>query len=286
MSQAHGQVVYIAYGHDAFRSQAAYSALTLLHRLLRDGPHDARVVIYTDDRAGLPRHERIETRIVRAAEIEAYRGPRGFVHRVKLAVLEDARRRHDGPIIYVDGDTKWERGPAEAFAALERPDPPCFMHECEGTLAADNHPDYLRVLDEGVPFQRRFGIRPPWVMWNAGVIGVPPVDPGFFTDALAATDELLAVVRHDRWAEQLAVSLLASARFPVRPFADHVVHAWRDSYALTTVLARLQPRLVGDAERDAATCADFPLGEELARYRRSFGGWLHRRCRQLSRLTT
>jgi len=282
MSEVRRQVVYLAYG-DTHRRQAAYSVLTLLHFLLRDGPSDLQVVIYTDEEASLPRHELLVTRLLRQDEIANFRGPRGNVHRVKLAVLADARRRHAGPLIYIDGDTQWLRSPADAFAALEGPAPPFFMHEDEGVLSDKKHPDYLRVLTAGLPFQRRFGIEPPWSMWNAGVIGVPGTDTDFFTDALSVTDELLEAVRHDWWAEQLAVSLVATARYPVRPFTDHALHVWRDSYAIATILARLEPRLVGVADQDAKTCAAFPLGKELARYRRSPVGWLHRRWLKLKR---
>lgn len=277
------RVVYLAHGGSKYTKQAIYSIHTLLHWMTLEGGRGVEIVVCTDDVSWVPQHDAIVTRTLDADTLARHKGRHGYVHRIKLAVLAAVQQEADGAILFVDCDTKWIRSPLAAFEALERDPRLCFMHEDEGRISEDNHPSYWHALTRGCAFQARFGVAPSWTMWNSGVIGVPPGSGGFFADAAEVTDAILDEGVERYWVEQLAVSLLATTRFNVQAFDDHLLHFWRDSYALPEVIDTILPTLTGEVRTDAQLCADFPLEDALGQYRRSARGWIRRRSARIRR---
>lgn len=277
------RIIYLAHGGDKYMKQSVYSIYTLLHWLLDEGEQGVEIVVYTDDPASVPQHRLIQTETLTQEALTAYKGHFNYVHRIKLAVLGHAQRKQDGPLIFVDCDTKWVKHPRPAFEAMEAHRNCCFMHEAEGSVSETNHPDYFHALSKEGDFQRLLNITPPWDMWNTGTIGIPGGCEGFFADTLTITDRMLGEVQNRNWVEQMAVSLLATQRFQVRSFEDYLLHFWRDSYAIPTVLDQVLPKLSINAQANAKLCVDFPIDHALAKHRRSIRGRLQRRIAKTKR---
>src|SRR5438067_964247 len=111
-------IVYLVHGADKFYAQARLSILTLLDLLLKRARDDYRVVVYCDRPTRLPRHPFIHPVPLSAARLADWRGPIGYVHRVKIEALRDLAARAPDPFVYVDSDTRWLRLPDAEFESL------------------------------------------------------------------------------------------------------------------------------------------------------------------------
>lgn len=276
------RIVYLAHGGNKYLKQAVYSLLTLLW-WLDNSDSDIHVIVYTDAPEHFPRHRCITIRELDAAEIRLLKGSHGYVHRVKLAILDEVVKLGDGPVIFVDCDTKWIRCPSNAFRVLESDAATFFMHDYEGELSPGFFPSYLDALVQRPELSDRFNISPPWRVWNSGTIGIPPGHPQFFAEALGFTDQLIGTVRHENWVEQLAVSVMAGREFRVQPFSEYLLHFWKDSCILEPVVEKALSGCSGDLSADARLCHDFQFDKELAKKRNSLDGWYRRRLAKLKR---
>ncbi len=292
LQAGHRRIVYLAHGDDKYLKQALYSLLTLLNVLDQSGrdggkdsdpKHDIRVLVYTDSPACFPRHPCVVIRELERSRIRRFKGTHGYVHRIKLAVLDEVVKSDEGPVIFVDCDTKWIKSPATAFDALQTGSPVFFMHEFEGELSREFFPSYLDALAERPELCDAFNIAPPWKVWNSGAIGIPAGHPDFFTDAIAFTDQLIGEVRHGNWIEQLAVSVIASRDFTIVSFSEYLLHFWKDSCILEPVVENALGGCCGDIACDARLCFDYPFENALARKRNSFDGRIRKRLAKLKR---
>lgn len=277
-------IVYMAFGDDKYLKQTNYSLLTLLHFLDGDDRSDnIKVLLYTDSPARFPVHPRIELRKLDKEEIRSMKGKYNYVHRVKLAVLDEVVRRVDGPVIYVDCDTKWIRSPEDAFARLEAGSSMCFMHVYESDLSSDCFSSYLDALVRHPEICNAFGIAPPWRIWNAGVVGIPAGHVNFFSETIDLTDQLFGTVENGNWIEQLAVSVMASRDFRIEPFAPYLQHFWQDTCILEPVVESALQGCCGDIVQDARHCAEYPFEEVLKKKRNSLEGHFRKRLLKLKR---
>lgn len=246
-------IVYLVHGGKKFYDQARLSILTLLDQLFKQAREDYRVVVYCDKPHLLPQHEFVGSVPITPEQIQRWRGPLDFVHRVKLEVFRDAVSRFSDPFIFVDCDTRWLRLPGAEFDALSAPleagrKPVFYMHMNDGEISATFYPHYFRHLNRHAavqlaPWAVKTG---PWQMWNSGVIGIAPQVAGrFFDDALAMADLLFLDLRPRIFSEQCALALLAATRFDVRPFDHCLHHYWDYTFEapeyLDTVFAGLDP---------------------------------------------
>lgn len=272
------KVLYLVHGDQGFHHQALYSAATLLHLLLQGGHADIGIHVYTDRPELWPAHPLIETHRLDATEMNRWRGPLDYVHRIKLECLRRAEIELGLPMVYVDCDTRWLSVPLEAFEALHATTAtgrrPLYMHTFEEVVSERSAPAYYGLLAGNARQLAAWDIRqqPPWVVWNAGTIGVPLGADGLFTDVLAVNDGLLPKASVRRTIEQLALSLVVAERFELRPFDAWLKHWWSYGYELPFVLrgffARLPSEL--DATVFAAAChAYVPSDAELLAVRQT-----------------
>ncbi|HYG68757.1 MAG TPA: hypothetical protein VD838_13910, partial [Anaeromyxobacteraceae bacterium] len=112
------RLVLQAYGSDEVRVQALYAAWSALaHR----GALPLTVHAYTDrPEAFAPLAlNGLETRPLSTAEIRAWKGPHGFVHRLKAAMIRDLVGRFPrDPLLYLDGDVIVTAPLAAVFARI------------------------------------------------------------------------------------------------------------------------------------------------------------------------
>lgn len=280
-------IVYLVHGGNKFYDQARLSILTLLDPLFKQGREDYQIVVYCDKPHLLPQHEFVRSRPVTPEQLQRWRGPLDFVHRIKLEMLRDAASRFQDPFIFVDCDTRWLRLPDAEFEALSAPaaagqKPAFFMHMNDGEISATFYPHYFRHLNRHAAMQLApWHIKPgPWQMWNSGVIGVAPSIAGtFFDDALAISDLLHLYLRPRIFTEQCAFALLAATRFDVRPFDHCLHHYWDYSFEaptyLDSIFAGLDPAL--SLEQQADYCGRFKWDESKLRAIRSLRSTRFRR---------
>ncbi len=264
------KIVYLSHGGRKFQDQTGYSVLTLLHLLLEQGREDVIIVVYTDRPDLLPAHRLIRPMSLGPEELKKYRGPLSYVHRIKLEVLKRAESEIGLPFIYVDCDTRWVKIPDEPLRAIagreeraEGAKQPFYMYQLDGMISPGFYPQYDRFL----PTQRarldRWKVQsaPPWPMWNSGTIGVPAGAKDVFRRALEINDGLLPYVRLRNFVEQLALNLVATADYQVRPFDDCLEHFWSNGSELPILLRRFFEALPGDLSTPALAqrCHDFPI---------------------------
>ena len=223
-------IVYLSHGGQRYHDETRYSLLTLLALLFEQNRNDFRITVYTNRPDQLPAHELVEAVRVSPEEFAGLRGPLDYVHRIKLGVLQRALDDLGAPLIYVDSDTRWLRIPDEPFAALSDGGTPsvCYLYKVEGSISASFFPQYFHLLRKKRRRLMAWQIPsdPPWTMWNSGTVGMPSRSEGFMDEVLRVTDELLPHVGYRNCVEQLALSMVATSRFEVRPFDSYLEHWW------------------------------------------------------------
>ena len=247
------KVVYLSHGGQQFHDQTRFSVLTLLARLLAEGRSDIAIAIYTDRPELAPKHELIKVAPLAVEDLRRWRGPLDYVHRVRLEILRRAVQDIGLPFIYVDSDTRWLKIPDPQFAALrppgtdrERTDKPAFfMHTIEGEVSPTFFPQYYRFLRAREAQLKSSGLQTPrpWIMWNAGTLGVPPGADNFFSETLSLCDEFLPYVRSRNCLDQLIMSMLAASRFRIAALDDCVHHYWKFNSETAVVLRRILAKL-------------------------------------------
>ena len=258
-------IIYLSHGGKKYYDQARFSVLTLLHLLVKAQRTDVRIVVYTDDPSSVPAHALIECMPLTRTQLDAYRGPFDYVHRIKLKVLEHAARHFGSSLLYVDCDTRWLALPDAIFGMLQAGDGAC-MHVEEGRIGATFFPHYVAALERYRPQLHALGVAQvpaDLMMWNAGAIGVPAGAESFFTKAVAVNDFLLERVKPRNWAEQLAVSLVAVDAFTLKALGEPLHHYWNYSYEAPLYLAELFAKMgTGlSTERQAEYCAGIAWDE-------------------------
>lgn len=268
-------IVYLSHGGAGFHLQTRFSILTLLDLLIQQGREDVRVWNFTDRPEESVAHELVSTVPVPPGDIARFRGVLDDTHRIKLEVLRRAEAETGLPFIYVDSDTRWLRIPDEPFQKLVESSassagdptrPVAYMHQVEYQISPDYFPHYHRLLQQEKArlLQWNLPAQEPWVMWNAGMLGIPAGARGLFEKALAITDELLLVAKPRNWVEQAVMSLLMSSRFELRPFQEWLVHYHSHGQTLPVLLQRffqsLPPGL--SVAQQAEEAARFPIRME------------------------
>lgn len=232
------RLVTQAYGREDIKEQALYAVWSAL--AWSDGsPIDVHV--YTDDATWLaPVRDRVHARVLSPAEIQAWRGPHDFVHRLKAEMIRDLVRRFpDGKLLYVDADVAFRSSPQPVF---ERVAPgAAVLHVREYDILT--HPTkQMRRFKRRMGKVRFRGTRPDigHAMWNAGVIGLDASSFPLVESWLALIDEVYA--QWPYWIhEQWAISHLLERSGTVSAADDVVLHYWdRKDAALAAIRTELE----------------------------------------------
>ena len=231
--------VILAYGRETEHRRATFAVLSFWawyagHR------NSVRTVVFTDDPAqfavplaGLP----VEYVVLSPEQLVAMRGPQNFVHRVKVAIIDQVFRAHPGCcVLFCDSDTFFV---AEADQLLHRLRPgTSLMHlreyrlaDAVGIHAVFNQAKYprrlLALLDEQVflvgATKQRF--RQTQFSWNSGVLGLAPDIAALMPDVFALND---AFYSSSNWimSEQIAFSLALQTKTRIVPSEQYVFHYW------------------------------------------------------------
>ncbi|OON67584.1 hypothetical protein [Hymenobacter sp. CRA2] len=280
-------LVLLSYGREAEYRRALFAALSFWARYR--GPQQAvRTLVFTDCPAffepylaGLP----VDYVPLEVEQRRAMQGPHHYVHRVKVAVLDEVQQVYPGrSLLYCDSDTFFQSDPGPLLRWLAAGT--AFMHQPEytfeeapGIYASFDQAEYPRRFLEliaGCTFRvagRARQLLRTQQAWNSGVLGLPATAAPLLPDVYALTDAFYAATG---WftAEQLAFSVALPLQFPLLRSDQYVFHYWgpRQKELMDARLAHLL----------TATFAHLPLPARLAAVRPLTARW--RRQLELDRM--
>lgn len=169
-------------------------------------------------------------------KIKQMRGEIDFIHRMKIALIEEAFQRYLGAdMLYVDSDTIFLEDPKSLLENIVGNN--SFMHLVEfeygeykkfanqGSGEA-NHSPFIKFL-ESKKFVTSRGEEEFHSLagWNAGVMGLPAKVTAFLPDIFALTDEFYLAAPLNG-SEQAAFSYILQTRTTLRDCEEYVCHYW------------------------------------------------------------
>jgi hypothetical protein len=217
-------VVYVAWGPRRVVETAVFSALTLIAATTANTP-PWRLIVYTD-RPELFARYGIECELPPLEQVGDSSDGGKYLYRPKILALRHCAANYEGDMLFLDGDTYFERAPDELFTALS--EGRSIMHTKEYTLSETAGPELhhmLRTEDFESAVLRAAGTQRNLEMWNSGVIGIPSTSRHVIDPVLEACDEIYRCCGL-RVAEQLAWALALAQTTDVRRADDAVHHYW------------------------------------------------------------
>lgn len=214
-------ILYVAHGAECYVQEAAYSILSLWRQpdaqryevvVVSDRPE--RFLACLEDRPGLHLVK------LEAAQRDAWRGPQGYIHRIKPLAIQWAARQMQAQasdrFVYVDSDTVFTTSPAPLFDAVGRGE--VVLNEREGSLGElrSNTRSHRRLFEacQGRPFRirgREAQIPLGVGLWNSGVLGFGGDLLPVFDETVELIDQMFPVVPVHT-VEQVALSVVLQDR--------------------------------------------------------------------------
>ncbi|MBF9236329.1 hypothetical protein I2I05_02870 [Hymenobacter sp. BT683] len=207
-----------------------------------------QVLVFTDNAAyfrpfftGL----QVTFRELTPEDIRTYQGPAAFVHRLKVAVIDEVLRRYpEDNLLYLDADTFVFADPRPLVAQISPTT--SLMHALEYPLDSPSgeggkeRAQLLQLLAHET-FQTSRGeeqFLPSHHSWNAGVLGLSASAAAYMADVLVLTDAFYAG-SESHISEQLAFCLVLQTRSSLRASDQVVYHYWqgREKLAVDALLA-------------------------------------------------
>jgi hypothetical protein len=169
--------------------------------------------------------------------IKAMRGPIDFLHRMKIAMIDEAFELtgNEADLLYVDSDTFFTADPATIFSQISAE--ASFMHTLEYPFT------YLPTLPlpAGEPFHKFFElirdktfhlqneqkvkIEPSLASWNAGVIGLHKTHRRLLNAVYELTDQFYPPTQNHA-SEQYAFSIILQTHTQLQPCEKFIHHYW------------------------------------------------------------
>lgn len=269
------RIAYLATGPEPILCQALYSVRTAL---AWRGALPLSIHVYTDQPAYFAELDgEIQLEVVDRARERAWRGPWGFLYRMKPKVLEDLSKRHPSdPVLFLDADTCWTGAVAAPFARIAEGS--AVMHEREyfvGTLGTPQIRNFRRRMQRATFRGEPIDVE-AW-MWNSGAVGLHPAHASIVGDWIDYLDEVHPWNRKPI-VEQYALSWLLQRRVgAIAPCSDVVDHYWADKERYVSAIRPLLASLrgMGREEADARLRAR-PLAIRGAPPERRRDGFLRR----------
>lgn len=199
---------------------------------------DTQVLVFTDNPdyfkaylAGLP----VKYSLLTPEKVKQMRGEIDFLHRMKIALIEEAFNTLEGDLLYTDSDTFFIADPTPLMDGLSARK--SFMHVWEYTFesikdmplpAGQPFHDYLALIKRG-PLTLANGeeieVTPDLSSWNAGVMLLHRSHAEFIPDVYALTEQTYPETKNHA-AEQYAFSIMLQTRTELKPCSNTVYHYW------------------------------------------------------------
>jgi hypothetical protein len=228
--------VYLAHSQERFRSQAAFSILSLLEYLVKSD-FKYRIVVYTDVPDFFERLE-VETILVTTQLLKYWKGEIDFVHRSKICVMLDAAERFSGELMFLDSDNCLFNNPVDFLENWG--DDTVIMEKLEYVLnsPADRVGEKYKQFFKSTNKFAGYNVGMNQNCWNSGIIGLPENAQKKLPDVLKVCDEM-----HEKFnkhlSEQMAFSIVMSKHFTVKPFNDYTYHWFGHGQAINVIVKRV-----------------------------------------------
>jgi hypothetical protein len=173
--------------------------------------------------------------LLTSEKIKAMRGSIDFLHRMKIAMIEEAFQLTDADLLYVDSDTFFTDNPERILNQLSPGR--AFMHVLEYKF--DSLKDM--PLPAGKPFRAfynlitsrkfeipstgSFEVRPNMASWNAGIMAFHQTHKKFLPDIYALTNKFYPETKNHA-SEQYAFSIILQNKVELHPCNSVVYHYW------------------------------------------------------------
>lgn len=222
------------------------------------GPaEEVQTIVFTDNPDYFKRYiTQVNVRYVALTpdKIKAMRGNIDFLHRMKIALIEESFSLYPGAdMLYVDSDTFFT---TDALPWIKEFKPGrSFMHLFEYKFetcrdmplpAGETFRAYLNLI-ENTGFTISTGVTrfaADTESWNAGVMGLPAQVAQWLPDVYALTEQSYPQTQNHA-SEQYAFSLILQTRTELLPCDEYVYHYWyRVKKQITDILLDKQ---LGDA---------------------------------------
>ncbi len=222
--------VFQSYGPDEIQVQVKASVLSLLS-LEQKVPF--QILLYTDREEAIAPFYRnliLEGRIllqrISAEQIQHWRGPTQFVHRVKLEIILDSLKKDISKFIYLDGDTFFLKSADVLWDRIQ--DGTSVLHTRENIISQGK--DLLSKKMTKFLKRNRFEsfgrlLSPEFEMWNAGVIGLSQ-EQFYLMEPILHLSDSLHTQYQKHVMEQLAVSFVLQIQTRLQAVDDVIYHYW------------------------------------------------------------
>jgi hypothetical protein len=196
---------------------------------------ETKVFLFTDKPdfftfylSGLP----IEFVLLTAEKIKQMRGEIDFLHRMKIAVIEEAFALSGGAVLYADSDTFFIHDTAPVIEGLS--ERKAFMHLPEYTFQKEvedetrtykNFYALINRQDFTLTNGSRLTVTPEHWSWNAGVMMFHPSHARFIPDVYALTAQFYSGSQSHA-SEQYAFSLVLQESIQLEACNNVVYHYW------------------------------------------------------------
>jgi hypothetical protein len=209
--------------------------------MLHNASISADIVVYTDNPEEFKDCDFPLTCVaVSKNDLEVWKGPLSFTHRVKIEILIDAFLRFKNNIVYTDADTLWVQSPQKVIDALN--EDTYILHTSEGKISNTFHATLYRFLTQHPGLE----IPQHQEMFNAGSVGIPWNRCHILHDVLKMTDRLLLDCHQREWLEQLAFSYYLSRNDRIYLSENEVFHYWTINSEVNQYWSDLLKRSDGD----------------------------------------
>lgn len=199
---------------------------------------NSKALLFTDNPAyfepyfgNLP----VEFVLLTPEKIRTMRGKIDFLHRMKIAMIEEAFDRCEGPLLYADSDTFFLSDPTALMRSLS-PEK-SYMHLREYAFnylktlrmpAAATFHEFVELIEtttfqlaDGSPFK----VTTDMYSWNAGVMMFHASHRRFIPDVYALTEQFYPPTRNHA-SEQYAFSLMLQTQTELQACEPVIYHYW------------------------------------------------------------
>jgi len=202
-------------------------------------PHDeVKVILFTD----MPEYFKayfndlpVEYILLTPEKVKAMRGKIDFLHRMKIAMIEEAFGKLKGNMLYADSDTFFIADPTDMLNKVS--EEVSFMHLKEYEFSQlkslslwagktfSAFADLIELKAFELPGGRTLKVTPAHASWNAGVMFFHPSHARFIPDVYALTDQFYPETGNHA-SEQYAFSIILSDYTRLSSCDDVIFHYW------------------------------------------------------------
>lgn len=173
--------------------------------------------------------------LLTASKIKQMRGNIDFLHRMKIALIEEAFESIEGPMLYADSDTFFIADPTPLMQQVS--EEKAFMHLWEYRFesmrnlplpAGETFRAFLNLIENNkfkLADGTQISVSPDQVSWNAGVMLFHPDHARFIPDVYALTDQFYPDTKNHA-AEQYAFSIVLQNNTTLQPCDQVIYHYW------------------------------------------------------------